>query len=107
MTNKTKSKVVKIGNSRGIRIPRLLLEQAGLDGDVEMVVQGGKLVISTAQNPRQGWEAQFEKMAEKGADRMIDEAAPTDWDDKAWVWCSRSGFSRTRTPFSPNYGDDA
>ena len=44
--NKTvRSKVVKIGNSCGIRIPRTLFEQAGLTDEVEMTVEGNKLVI--------------------------------------------------------------
>ena len=41
-----RSKVIKIGNSRGIRIPQALLEQVGLNGNVEMTVEGNKLIIN-------------------------------------------------------------
>ena len=47
-----RSKVVKIGNSRGIRIPRVLLEQAELVDEVEMAVEGNKLVIQSARQHR-------------------------------------------------------
>lgn len=48
MNTRTRSKIVKIGNSRGVRIPRTLLEQARLEGDVEMSLQGDRLVIRAA-----------------------------------------------------------
>ena len=65
------SKVVKIGNSQGIRIPRILLEQAGLKGDVEMTVEGNKLIIQSAFAARKDWEAQFAAMAEQGDVRWV------------------------------------
>lgn len=81
-----RSKVVKIGNSRGIRIPRSLLEQAGLVEDVEMTVQGGKLIIHSARSPRQGWEERFASMAEQSDDHLIDSSTTTLWDEEEWVW---------------------
>ncbi len=86
MTKTIRSKVVKIGNSRGIRIPRTLLEQAGLTDEVEMLVEGNKLIIYSAQHPRQGWEAQFAAMAENGDDHILDETLPTHWDEEDWTW---------------------
>jgi SpoVT / AbrB like domain. len=73
MTRTIRSKIVKIGNSRGIRIPRVLLEQAGLTGEVEMTVEDDKLIIHSVHSPRQGWENQFAAMAENGDDRLLDE----------------------------------
>jgi antitoxin MazE len=81
-----RSKIVKIGNSRGIRIPRTLLEQAGLYGDVEMTVEGEKLVIQPLHSPREGWEEQFALMAELGDDKLLDEVVSTKWDDEEWTW---------------------
>jgi antitoxin MazE len=80
MNMSIRSKVVKIGNSRGIRIPRTLLEQAGLTDEVEMVVEGDKLIIHSARLPRQGWEAQFAAMTEQNDDRLLDPMTPTHWD---------------------------
>jgi antitoxin MazE len=81
-----RSKIVKIGNSRGIRIPRTMLEQAGLTDEVEMVVEENKLIIRSSQLPRQGWEAQFTAMAEHGDDRLLDQNLPTKWDEDEWTW---------------------
>jgi antitoxin MazE len=86
MTMMIRSKVVKIGNSRGIRIPRMLLEQAELTDDVEMTVEGNKLIINSAQRPRQGWDAQFTAMAEHGDDRLLDQVPATKWEEVEWTW---------------------
>ena len=86
MSMTVRSKVVKIGNSRGIRIPRTLLEQAGLTQDVEMSVVGNKLIIHSARLPRQGWEAHFKAMAEQGDDQLLDQVSPTQWDEVDWTW---------------------
>jgi antitoxin MazE len=81
-----RSKVIKIGNSRGVRIPQVLLEQASLSGEVEMVVDGDKLIIHSVHAPRQGWDAQFERMAQSGEDHLLDELTPTQWDEDEWIW---------------------
>ena len=81
-----RSKVVKIGNSRGIRIPRTVLEQAGLEDEVEMIVEGDKLIIQSSHKPRQGWDVQFAGMAERNDDRLLEEDTPTHWDDQEWTW---------------------
>jgi len=86
MNRSVRSKVVKIGNSRGIRIPRALLEQADLIDEVEMSVEGNRLVIQSARQPRQGWEAKFVEMAQHGDDRLPDEPVATRWDDAEWTW---------------------
>ena len=86
MNKMIRSKIVKIGNSRGIRIPRTLLEQGGLTEDVEMTVEGDKLIIHSARRPRQGWEAQFAAMAEHGDDRLLDQTASTQWEENEWTW---------------------
>jgi antitoxin MazE len=81
-----RSKVVKIGNSRGIRIPRTILEQAGLTDEVEMKVEGNRLIIQASRHPRQGWEERFAAMAEQGDDRLLDENPLTQWDEEEWTW---------------------
>jgi antitoxin MazE len=86
MSSVIRSKVVKIGNSRGIRIPRTLLDQAGLVDEVEMIVQGNKLIIHAARKPRQDWESQFAAMAEIGDDQLLDELTPVQWDENEWIW---------------------
>jgi antitoxin MazE len=81
-----RSKVIKIGNSRGIRIPQALLEQVGLTGNVEMTVEGNKLIINPLRLSRQGWGAQFTAMAEHGDDRLLDQTSATQWEEDEWTW---------------------
>jgi antitoxin MazE len=86
MNATVRSKIVKIGNSRGIRIPRTLLEQAGLTDEVELMVDGDRLIIHSAQTARQDWGAQFARMAEQGDDAMINETISNEWDEQEWEW---------------------
>ncbi len=88
MNTVTKTRIIKIGNSKGIRIPKLLLEQVDLGEEVELEVKEGQLVIRSAQSPRQGWEEQFEAMAQHGDDKLLDGEVLnlTSWDTDEWEW---------------------
>lgn len=80
------TKIIKIGNSQGIRIPKLLLEQTGLGEEVELAVKANEIVIRAILPARHGWEEQFKAMAERGDDKLADdEWLPTEWDE-AWEW---------------------
>jgi antitoxin MazE len=82
-----KTQIVPIGNSRGIRIPKPLLEQTGLSGEVEIRAERNGLIIRPIAKPRAGWAASFQKMAERGDDALLD-ATPSlsDWDKDEWKW---------------------
>lgn len=81
-----KTRIVKIGNSQGVRIPKLLLEQSGIQEEVEIEVQGDCLTIRTAQPRRAGWDEAFTAMAKNQDDVLLDEVSPTDWDQAEWEW---------------------
>jgi antitoxin MazE len=83
-----KAHVVRIGNSRGIRIPKSVLEQCQLHGDVDLIVQQGQLVVRSAAKARAGWDQAFEHMHRAGDDTLIDRdsAATSEWDQKEWTW---------------------
>jgi antitoxin MazE len=83
-----KAKIIKIGNSQGIRIPKLFLEQTGLGDEVELETQDDQIVIRSASYPRQGWEEAFRAMAEHGDDRLLDDdlIASSKWDQEEWEW---------------------
>lgn len=68
-----KVRIVKIGNSQGIRIPEAWLEHAKLGEDVEISVQPNQLVIRPACRPRHDWDEQFRAMGKRGDDRLLDE----------------------------------
>ncbi len=83
-----RARIIKIGNSQGIRIPKPLLRQAGLTDEVELEVQQDRIVIHPAHRSRQGWDEQFRLMAEQGDDRLLDPEVPslTRWDEDEWEW---------------------
>ena len=87
-----KGRIVRIGNSRGIRIPKPLLEQTGLDGEVEISVNEDRIVIAPADPedtpPRQGWAKAFAAMAGAEDDVLLDGEShlPTKWDEEEWEW---------------------
>ena len=88
MSNIIKTRLVKIGNSQGIRIPKILLDQLGLKDDIELEVQGDQLMLRPARRPRQGWDAQFRQMAEHNDDELLDknDRSGSSWDDEEWTW---------------------
>jgi antitoxin MazE len=88
MAMTVKTKIVKIGNSQGIRIPKPILEQLGLTEDVELEILSDQLIIRPAHPPRYGWEEQFEAMAEAGDDQLLDREfmSSTEWDEDEWEW---------------------
>ena len=85
---KLKLKLVRIGNSQGIRIPKPLIEQTGLGAEVEVEVVGDKLVISPVRAARAGWDEALGAMARAGDDELAlgEEPLPTDWERGEWKW---------------------
>ncbi len=83
-----RTKVISIGNSKGIRLPKILLEQSGLGKDVELEVDQNRIIIQPASHPRQGWDEAFQAMAEQGEDQLLDEdlTGRTPWDEDEWEW---------------------
>ena len=83
-----KASVVRIGNSRGIRIPKTVLEHCRLMDAVELEVQDDRLVVRPVRKPRQGWEEAFRRMHQHGDDALLDrESLPaTKWDRTEWRW---------------------
>jgi antitoxin MazE len=81
-----RAKIIRIGNSQGIRIPKPLLEQTGLSEDVELVVRADEIVIRSAKSPRADWAAAFERMAEAGDDELLEDLVETEWDKEEWEW---------------------
>ena len=86
MKNATRTRLVKIGNSRGIRIPKALIEQLALGPEVELVVEEDHLEIHPGRKARAGWEEAFREMAERGDDKLLDDVSTTTWDESEWEW---------------------
>lgn len=86
MGNAVKARVVRIGNSRGIRIPKVWLDQLNIGEEVELSVQKDGLTIRPARQPREGWAEAFRQMTAQGDDRLLDQPAPTRWQAEEWEW---------------------
>lgn len=80
------ARIVRIGNSQGVRIPKLLLEQAGIGERVELEVMEGQIAIRPAGSARVGWAEQFAAMAKVGDDALLDGASGSTWDAEEWEW---------------------
>jgi len=84
---KIKTRIIRIGNSKGIRIPKLMLDQTNFGKEVELEVEENRIVIRSSHASRQGWEEQFIKMAEEGDDVLLDEDVKySSWDEADWEW---------------------
>ncbi len=83
-----RTSIVRIGNSQGIRIPKVIIEQCQLGPDVELEVENKKLIIRSASLPREGWEEKFQAMAMSGDDSPLDGelANQSAWDENEWQW---------------------
>lgn len=82
----TKACIVRIGNSRGIRIPKVLLDQAQLPDEVELQAERGRLVVRAARGPRAGWAEAAKAMHTRGDDQLLDAPTPTRFQEKDWQW---------------------
>jgi antitoxin MazE len=82
-----KTELVRIGNSRGVRIPKPLIEQCRLGDTVELRVENDCLVISPERRPRQGWAEAFAAASPAVRDELLLEGAgPNAFDRKEWQW---------------------
>ncbi len=82
-----KTTLIPIGNSRGIRIPKPLIDQCGLSEEVEMDVRNHMILIHAPRSSRAGWGQAFKQMADLGDDKLLDiQHVSTRWDKEEWEW---------------------
>jgi antitoxin MazE len=81
-----KTRIVRIGNSQGVRLPKLLIEQAGLGDEVQLHAEPGRIVIESSPRPRAGWAEAARAMHERGEDVLLDPPTPTRFDEEEWEW---------------------
>jgi antitoxin MazE len=81
-----KTRLVRIGNSRGIRLPKPLIVQAGLTDEVELHVREGAIVIERASTLRAGWAQAAKEMHERDEDQLLDPPDSTRFEEEEWEW---------------------
>ena len=63
--------IINIGNSKGIRIPKSVLEQYNISDTVELILEKGKIILKPKSVPRKGWEKFFKQMNASGDDKLL------------------------------------
>jgi antitoxin MazE len=81
-----KTRLVRIGNSRGVRLPKPLIEEAGLTEEVELRVRDGAIVIAATAAPRTGWSEAARELRSRDEDTLLEPPTPTRFDEKDWTW---------------------
>lgn len=80
-----KAQIIKIGNSHGIRIPKAVLEETRMSGDVEIEVTPDGILIRNINKPRSNWDAMFKALSDRDDDLPLDRPA-TGFEKKDWQW---------------------
>ncbi|NDY97129.1 AbrB/MazE/SpoVT family DNA-binding domain-containing protein [Wenzhouxiangella limi] len=82
-----KTKLIAIGNSKGVRIPAAMIREAGLEYELDLRVEQDGLKIRPARHLREGWDDAFAAAAGESADALlIDDTLANDFDEQAWQW---------------------
>ncbi|MFC0878046.1 AbrB/MazE/SpoVT family DNA-binding domain-containing protein [Saccharicrinis sp. FJH2] len=63
--------VIRIGNSKGIRLSKSLLERYNIKDTVDLILEKGQIVLRPSSTPRKGWDKAFKEMNENGDDRLL------------------------------------
>jgi len=81
-----KTRLVRVGNSRGVRLPKPLIDHAGLTDEVELELRGNTIVIAARSAPRSGWAEAARRLHAEDKDEPIDPPTPTHFDKNEWRW---------------------
>jgi antitoxin MazE len=80
-----KAQIIQIGNSQGIRIPKAILEESKISGEVELEVCADGILVRNIKKPRGDWDAAFKSLADTDDDQLL-AANATDFEKKDWQW---------------------
>lgn len=81
-----KTQIIQIGNSQGVRIPKVLLEDSRITGEVDLELHPDGILVRNAQKRRSGWDEAFKLMSENEDDELADIDTSTNFDKKEWQW---------------------
>lgn len=63
--------IINIGNSKGIRLPKAILEQYNISDTLELILEKGRIILKPKSAPRKGWEKSFKQMHANGDDKLL------------------------------------
>jgi len=81
-----RTEIIRIGNSRGIRIPKPLIEQCGFGETVQLLIENKRLVIAPDRAPRQGWAEAFAAAGSAKDDEQLLSGLTNQFDREEWDW---------------------
>ncbi len=63
--------IIQIGNSKGLRLSKTLLEKYNIRDKVELILEKGYMILKPISNPRKGWDKAFMEMNQNGDDNLL------------------------------------
>lgn len=63
--------IIKIGNSKGLRLSKTLLEKYNIKDKVELILENGFMILKPISKPRKGWDKAFKEMQKNGEDHLL------------------------------------
>lgn len=63
--------IIPIGNSKGLRLSKEILERYNIKDKVEIILEKGRIILKPINKPRKGWDKAFEKMHKQGDDHLL------------------------------------
>ncbi|MFN8576329.1 MAG: AbrB/MazE/SpoVT family DNA-binding domain-containing protein [Candidatus Sericytochromatia bacterium] len=79
------TKLIKVGNSKGIRIPSSILKECQITDQLEMEVKNNTIIIKPLNKARQGWEEAFRLMSERKEDKLLIDNIDEEMDNWEWI----------------------
>jgi antitoxin MazE len=80
-----KAQIIQIGNSQGLRLPKMMLEESGISGEVDLELRDEGILIKRSRKPREGWDAAFRTLAEND-DELATVEGSNEFDRRQWQW---------------------
>jgi antitoxin MazE len=81
-----KAKLIQIGNSQGVRLPKPFIKEARLEEEVDIQVREGSIIISSMKAPRTGWEESARLIHDRKVDTLLDPPTQTHFEQSEWEW---------------------
>ena len=70
-TKVMEASIIQIGNSKGLRLSKTILEKYHIKDKVELILEKGQIILRPIDSPRKNWEEKFKKMAENEDDQLL------------------------------------
>lgn len=80
------TKLIPIGNSKGIRIPKSIIEKYQFGDMLDLVETDEGILVKSSKEPRKGWDEQFKKSLSREDEFSGFRDIPNDFDTTEWTW---------------------